>query len=177
MVVTGLAPAGKLRNERPKSTLTSFGTNLPPNFQVNLNSFPIRSLCSFFTGKVHTILPANVYAKTKAAKSPQGVVHGQGTAKSYDQAAAECRATVEKIAKECRRVNLKYRDQHFDIEADLKRNQRDCLDGLAGSGNDLNPKSVKRVPVSFDPGAVDVGNQPPDIRRISSKTPCSTRRV
>ncbi|KAL8867430.1 MAG: hypothetical protein Q9174_005670, partial [Haloplaca sp. 1 TL-2023] len=103
-----------------------------------------------FPGKVHSILPANVYARTKAAQSPSGLVHGQATGKSYDQAAADCKAAVNKIAKECRRVNLKYRDPHFDIEFDLKRNRRDCLDSLTGNGNDLSPKSVKRVPDIFD---------------------------
>ncbi|KAL9607557.1 MAG: hypothetical protein Q9167_007539 [Letrouitia subvulpina] len=133
--------------------------------QLNVDEFWDK-FTTKFPGKVHTILPANVYAKTKAAKAPQGVVHGQGAVKSYDQAAAECRAAVEKIAKECRRVNLKYRDQHFDIEADLKQNKRDCLDGLAGSGNDLNPKSVKRVPDIFeDPVFYKEGVTAGDVRQ------------
>ena len=107
---------------------------------------------SKFPGKPQRILPANAYATTKAAKSPKGVVHGQAALKSYDQAALECIAAVEKIAKECRRVNMKYRDPHFDIEFDLKRagpGPRDCLDGLFGrNGDSALPKSVKRVPVS-----------------------------
>ncbi|KAL8723509.1 MAG: hypothetical protein Q9225_000242 [Loekoesia sp. 1 TL-2023] len=103
-----------------------------------------------FPGKVYSILPANVYAKTKAAQSPAGLVHGKATGKSYEEAAADCRAAVDSIAKECRRVNLKYRDPHFDIEFDLKRNRRDCLDSLMGTSNDLSPKSVKRVPDIFD---------------------------
>ncbi|KAL8733920.1 MAG: hypothetical protein Q9181_003395 [Wetmoreana brouardii] len=108
-----------------------------------------------FPGKIHGILPENVYAKTKADQSPAGLVHGQATGKSYDQAVADCKAAVAKIAKECRRVNLKYRDPHFDIESDLKnridrRDRRDCLDSLSGAGNDLSPKSVKRVPDIFD---------------------------
>ena len=72
----------------------------------------------------------------------------QVAAKSYAQAAAECENAVVKIAKECRRVNHKYRDPHFDIEFDLKRNQRDCLDALGGFEEKAYPKSVKRVPVS-----------------------------
>ncbi|KAL8952671.1 MAG: hypothetical protein Q9222_001439 [Ikaeria aurantiellina] len=103
-----------------------------------------------FPGKIYSILPANVYAKTKAAQSPSGLIHGRAIGKSYDEAAADCRAAVESISRECRRVNLKYRDPHFDIEFDLKRNRRDCLDSLNGSGSDLTPKSVKRVPDIFD---------------------------
>ncbi|CAO1597197.1 MAG: hypothetical protein LQ349_000117 [Xanthoria aureola] len=103
-----------------------------------------------FPGKIYSILPSNVYARTKAAQSPVGLVHGRATRKSYDEAVADCRAAVDGIARECRRVNLKYRDPHFDIEFDLKRNKRDCLDALTGAGSDLTPKSVKRVPDIFD---------------------------
>ncbi len=42
-----------------------------------------------------------------------------------------CRAKVAKIVAECRRVNQKYRDPHFDLEADLKLERRDCLNGLS----------------------------------------------
>lgn len=75
-------------------------------------------------------------------------MNGQIALKSYDQAAAECKHAVEKIAKECRRVNHKYRDPHFDIEFDLKRNRRDCLDALGEVSDKAYPKSVKRIPVS-----------------------------
>lgn len=108
---------------------------------------PSEKLANTYKGKIYSILPSNVYAKTKAAQSPVGLVHGQATGMSYDEAAADCKAAVDCIAKECRRVNLKYRDPHFDIEFDLKRNKRDCLDSLSGAGRTLTPKSVKRVPV------------------------------
>lgn len=101
-----------------------------------------------FPGKVHTILPQNVYALAKAAKTPRGTVHSQRAGKSYVEAAAECRAAVEKISTECRRVNLKYRDPHFDIEWDLKFKKRDCLDGLWDEDIDMTPRSVKRISVS-----------------------------
>lgn len=100
-----------------------------------------------FPGKVDTILPKNIYAKAKAAKNLKGLVPSQGAGKSYEEASAECIATVNKIASECRRVNLKYRDPHFDIEWDLKRAKRDCLDGLVQSDWELAPRSVKRVGV------------------------------
>ena len=95
------------------------------------------------------MLPTDVHAKRKALKAPKGEVNGQRAIKSYDQAALECKYAVEKIAKECRRVNHKYRDQHFDIEFDLKRGPRDCLDGLLrpSAQDQLSPGSVKRVTV------------------------------
>lgn len=101
-----------------------------------------------FPGKVYTILPQNVYAQAKAAQIPRGTVHSQRAGKSYVEAAAECRAAVEKISTECRRVNLKYRDPHFDIEWDLKFKKRDCLDGLWDEDIDMTPRSVKRISVS-----------------------------
>jgi hypothetical protein len=56
--------------------------------------------------------------------------------------------------KECRRVNQKYRDPHFDIEFDLKWGVRDCLSMLSGTpGEDdsfFSPGSVKRVGDIFD---------------------------
>ena len=97
-----------------------------------------------------SVLPQDTYAKTKASKADRGVVRGHFAAKSYDQAASECKNAVEKIAKECRRVNHRYRDSHFDIEWDLKRGKRDCLDTLEDDEeNELEPKSVKRVTVGI----------------------------
>ena len=95
-----------------------------------------------------SILPSDVYAEAKALKTHKHVVEGQVEVKSYDQAVSECRHAVEKIAKECRRVNHKYRDPHFDIEWDLKEHYRDCLWSLDKYANDnLCPRSVKRVTV------------------------------
>jgi Calpain family cysteine protease len=82
------------------------------------------------------------------------------TQASYEEAAAKCKAKVEKIVKECRRINQKYRDPHFDLEFDLKLGRRDCLESLSNlkqSPSDappppspFNPKSVKRVVDIFD---------------------------
>lgn len=100
-----------------------------------------------YPGKIDTILPKNFYAQTLVTKIPKGVIRSQGAGRSYEEASAECIAAVEKISAECRRVNLKYRDPHFDIEWDLKRGVRDCLDGLVSSDWELAPRSVKRVSV------------------------------
>ncbi|KAL8827416.1 MAG: hypothetical protein Q9191_003199 [Dirinaria sp. TL-2023a] len=119
-----------------------------------------------YPGKVFSVLPNNVYAETKAAKAPKGVVLGQQAGKSYDEARAECKHAVEKIAMECRRVNMKYRDAHFDIEFDLKNGIRDCLDGLARGGYDLSPKSCKRVTQIFDkPIFLEEGATASDVRQ------------
>ncbi|CAD6578019.1 MAG: hypothetical protein ASARMPRED_008495 [Alectoria sarmentosa] len=119
-----------------------------------------------FPGKVHSILPADIYAKTKASRSTKGVVNCQIAVRSYDQAAAECKHAVEKIAKECRRVNHKYRDPHFDIEFDLKRKRRDCLDALGEVSDKAYPRSVKRISDIFeDPVFFEEGATASDVRQ------------
>ena len=114
--------------------------------QKNIDDF-WTAFTTKFPGKVHTIIPKNAYARSKAAREPKGTVYGQGTIKSYDEARDECVATVTKIARECRRVNMRYRDPHFDIEFDLKSEKRDCLNGLLIYPDAGRPKSVKRVNV------------------------------
>ncbi|KAI0446932.1 hypothetical protein F4803DRAFT_501696 [Xylaria telfairii] len=109
-------------------------------------------------GKATTVIPANEYAERAARRSNRAV--GTTTQASYEEAAAVCKAKVAKIVKECRRVNQKYRDPHFDLELDLKWGARDTLemlcntdaggDGEAGGESRFHPKSVKRVTDVFD---------------------------
>jgi len=123
-----------------------------------------------FPGKVSSILPENVYAKSKAANEPKGVARGRAALKSYEETKSDCIAAVEKIAKECRRVNMRYRDPHFDIEFDLKWGKNDCLEGLVYSAEGpLSPNSVKRVPVSKS-SSIDFFMAPIDLRRKSLRT-------
>lgn len=103
-----------------------------------------------YPGTVRAVLPSDGFAKKKALQTKRGAVGGKSAVKSYEQAASECKRAVEKISKECRRVNHKYRDQHFDIEFDLKTWTRDCLDSLDVKLEEREyPKSVKRVSVSI----------------------------
>lgn len=45
----------------------------------------------------------------------------ENAAKSYDEAAAECKAKVAAIIEECQRLNQKYRDFAFDLEVSSMR--------------------------------------------------------
>ena len=104
-------------------------------------------------GKIFTILPDNLYAKRAAAHAPKGSIPGKNALASYEEAVQACKAKVAKIVKECRRLNQKYRDPHFDIEADFKRSQAfpeippDCLASLDKEMSEFQPMSVKRVEV------------------------------
>ncbi|KAI1060441.1 hypothetical protein LB506_007191 [Fusarium annulatum] len=100
-----------------------------------------------------TVIPSNTYTDLAAKRGNQ--VTTTTTQASYEDAAATCRAKVEKIVKECRRINKKYRDPHFDIEVDLKLYRNDCLHSLSNvenyqPGEDLRPQSVKRVGDIFE---------------------------
>jgi hypothetical protein len=103
---------------------------------------------SKFPGRIYTVLPDNPYARRKAARIPNGVIQGQNAGKSYEEARKECQRAVERIIKECERLNQKYTDPHFDIEVDLKSGRRDCLDGLDAVNMEMRPRGVKRVTVS-----------------------------
>lgn len=84
-----------------------------------------------------TVLPKNELAERLAKrKSAKEVGSGITAQASYDEAAAACKAKVDKIIKECRRVNQKYRDPHFDLEVDLKTSRRDCLESLSNVKGD-----------------------------------------
>ncbi|KAI1432678.1 cysteine proteinase [Xylaria sp. CBS 124048] len=109
-------------------------------------------------GKVTTVIPPSEHAEQAVRPLNKGV--GKSTQASYEEAAAICRAKVDKIVKECRRVNQKYRDPYFDLELDLKLGQRDTLQSLSNAKDDegkvqetpsdFKPESVKRVPDIFD---------------------------
>ncbi|EDU49438.1 calpain-B [Pyrenophora tritici-repentis Pt-1C-BFP] len=135
---------------------------LRPRFPVRKQA-PQRNIDEFwhkFTtkhpGKIFTILPDNLYAKRAAAHAPRGSIAGVNALASYEEAREACTRKVAKIVKECRRLNQKYRDPHFDIEADFKRHQAfpdtppDCLTGLNEEKTEFNPLSVKRVEDIFD---------------------------
>ncbi|OAL40239.1 hypothetical protein AYO20_00659 [Fonsecaea nubica] len=124
----------KQRRQPPQETVNQFWDQLNPRYP----------------GKVFTLLPNNPYARKKAAKTPHGTVSGQRAAKSYEEARAECVRDVDRIVRECRRLNQKYRDMHFDIEWDLKSGQRNCLDGLSTPGDSMKPKGVRRVTDIFE---------------------------
>jgi hypothetical protein len=114
--------------------------------QENINRF-WKKFFSKYPGKAFSVLPENPYAQKKIAKASTGVAQAQRAVRSYEQAREECIRDVRRIIKECRRVNQKYRDPHFDIESDLKKRRRYCLEGLHEPDEVYNPKAVKRITV------------------------------
>ncbi|KAJ5237393.1 hypothetical protein N7489_007484 [Penicillium chrysogenum] len=119
-----------------------------------------------YPGKVYTVLPDNPYARTRAKHVPSGRVQGHEAVKSYEQARRECQKSVDRIVKECERVNQKYSDPHFDIELDLKSGRRHYLDGLDKPNTEMRPRGVKRVTEIFeDPQFFVNGPTASDVRQ------------
>ena len=101
-------------------------------------------------GTVSNVLPTKSFAKKDTLQATKGKAYSKRAVVTYEEAALECRQAVAKVAKECRRVNQRYRDKDFDIETDLKDGERDCLDGIdTKSDESAQPKSTKRVSVSY----------------------------
>ncbi|CAG8978983.1 hypothetical protein HYALB_00011027 [Hymenoscyphus albidus] len=120
-------------------------------------------------GRASTILPKNRFAKKVNEKEPEGEVESENAVSSYEEASKACKEKVAKIVKECKRINQKYRDHHFDIEFDLKWRTNDCLTTLNSSKDEetrFKPGSVKRVTDIFDnPQFYCDGATPGDIRQ------------
>ncbi|KAK8030049.1 calpain-8 [Apiospora rasikravindrae] len=158
MSIYAPSDAGYLRDDRD-GTRTVMAempvvlSNLPRKTKQQTPQQAIDEFWTKFTtkapGKATTVIPQNQYA-ARAAKRCRTTATGITTQASYDEAAAVCQAKVAKIVKECRRVNQRYRDPHFDLEFDLKWGKRDTLESLWNSHDErpssaFKPKSVKRV--------------------------------
>lgn len=124
----------RFRKQNPQKTIDDFWAN-----------FTIKH-----PGQASTLLPDNLYAKRAARNAPKGVVPAHNAAASFEEAAATCKAKVDKIVKEHRRINQKYRDPHFDLDIDLKMGTYYCLNGLIGGDGPGVPASVKRVGDIFE---------------------------
>src|SRR5690242_20558823 len=77
-------------------------------------------------GKVTKIFPPSLYTNLLPSPRKQGITKGQNAAESYEAAAKDCRARVQRIIRECHRTNEKFTDPDFDI-TDQPLN---CLEGL-----------------------------------------------
>lgn len=154
-------PPIRARNQPPQESVTQFWE------QFNTK----------YPGKVYTVLPDNPYARTRAKRVPSGVIRGHEAVKSYEQAKRECENSVERIVKECERVNQKYTDPHFDIELDLKSGRRYYLDGLNAVNEEMRPRGVKRVTVRAMLVFLRRGKRKLMVCRKSLKTPSSMSTV
>ncbi|KAK2786281.1 hypothetical protein FQN52_007872 [Onygenales sp. PD_12] len=107
------------------------------------------SFDSKYPGRVVQALPRRK-SKAQTLQPTTNIAHGEVVTESYNRAKAECEHAVNRIVKECLRMNQKYTDPHFDIELDLKEGRRDCLDGILETNSSMQPKGVRRVTDIFE---------------------------
>lgn len=108
------------------STLSSSDTSVTNGPQDAINEY-WDNLITKKPAKVTKIFPASLYANLLPPKKKPGTTKGKNAAESYEAAAAECRARVKRIVRECHRINVKYTDPDFNIEDLWDKN---CLQGL-----------------------------------------------
>jgi hypothetical protein len=158
------------RRSRPPSPATPFGGSkrskrkkkpLPPQETIN-KIWSLFSVAKF--SKANVILPFDHQASSNSSKivppsnPPSNNVL---VSEDFERAVQECRTKVKKLIKECKRVNMRYRDPTFDIDWDLKWEKGYCLNGLVESKFEINgrafanptsnvPKAVKRIHEIFN---------------------------
>ncbi|KAK3378108.1 calcium-dependent cysteine-type endopeptidase-like protein [Podospora didyma] len=129
-----ILPPGGHRGDRPRAP------------QRKIDDF-WRKFTTKAPGKATTVLPKNEYAERVAKRNASKEVGGGRAAQaSFEEAVAVCRAKVDQIVSECRRVNQKYRDPHFDLEYDLKSGRRDCLESLCNIKDDSSDSDSEPYP-------------------------------
>jgi hypothetical protein len=152
---------------------------LPP--QETINKIWSRFSAPKFS-KATTILPFAAQTSSDPSKivppskpPPNNLL----VSEDFERAVQECRTKVRKLIKECKRVNMRYRDPTFDIDWDLKWEKGYCLNGLVESKFEINgrafanptsnvPKAVKRVHEIFDkPTFLEEKVSPADVKQGS----------
>lgn len=128
--------------------------------QQALNRF-WKSFTSKKRGKPLTVLPQNDLAERLFETQPKDGVLTEPATANYDHAVAKCKAKVASIVKECRRINQKYCDAHFDLE-----NRPMCLKPLTAESVPFCPGSILRVTEIFsDPQFFLDGVSSNDVRQ------------
>jgi Calpain family cysteine protease len=129
--------------------------------------------------KATVVLPQSASDAPKAAPPSRPKPNNLLVSEDFERAVLECRTKVKKLIKECKRVNMRYRDPNFDIDWDLKWEKGDCLNGLVrekfqisrqvlSNLNSSIPKAVKRVHEVFEkPTYLQDEISPADVKQGS----------
>lgn len=79
--------------------------------------------------RVTSIFPKKLYDGLLPVEDTPGP-RIRNAARSYEDARAECKRTVKRAVAECERMNCRFTDAEFDIEADFSYGRSNCLYGL-----------------------------------------------
>jgi hypothetical protein len=148
---------------------------VPPQEAIN-NIWSTFSAPKF--SKATTILPPKPTKSTKSKTPPPPEKTNVLVFEDFERAAEECRTRVRKLIRECKRVNMRYRDPEFDIDWDLKWERGHCLNGLLDRDFEIGgmayanpssnvPKAVKRVHEIFEKPTFLEAVTPSDVRQGS----------
>jgi hypothetical protein len=162
--------SGKSKSKKKKK--------LPP--QETINKIWSRFSASKFS-KATVILPNISNTPHDPSKVPTTIPRPNNllVSEDFERAVHECRFKVRKLIKECKRVNMRYRDPSFDIDWDLKWEKGYCLNSLAENKFEINgraftnptsnvPKAVKRVHEIYDaPTFLKEKVSPADVKQGS----------
>lgn len=152
---------------------------LPPQETINKIwtrfSAPKFSKATVILPFVQQLSPQSLKDSPISKPPPNNVL----VSEDFERAVQECKTKVEKIVRECKRVNMRYRDPSFDIDWDLKWEKGYCLNGLVERKFDIDgraftnpssnaPKAVKRVHEIFDrPTFLKEKVSPADVKQGS----------
>jgi hypothetical protein len=117
---------------------------LPPQQSIN------RIWKKFSNRKFHkalAVLPFDPVPPSASADRPTELLWD-----GYERAAEECRRKVEKIVKECKRVNMRYRDPGFDL---VGSHGTDGFGSIADDIFRIGTSNMKRATVSTAWGHVN----------------------
>ena len=128
--------------------------------------------------KATTILPPILPKPASSKQSTRKERNNRLVSEDFERAVQECRIRVKKLIRECKRVNMRYRDADFDIDWDLKWEKGYCLNGLSEDRFEINgrsfanpasnvPKAVKRVHEIFEKPTFKEKVTPADVRQGS----------
>jgi hypothetical protein len=112
--------------------------------QAAINEF-WENLITKKPAKVTRIFPSSLYAHLLPPQRKAGPATGESAADSYQTAASECRAHIQRIVQECHRTNEKFTDPDFDIG---NESSKLCLEGLIYNKDKPTPSSRSSSPSS-----------------------------
>ncbi|THU94561.1 cysteine proteinase [Dendrothele bispora CBS 962.96] len=99
------------------------------------------------------LMKHSIGTEKEAQEPPKQAIFVQQSSKAgllvtneLGKALRDCKAKVDRISRDCRMKNRKFRDLEFDLEYDSRR----CLHGLGGNNEIYLPSDVQRVTEIFD---------------------------
>lgn len=139
------SPLGSLLDVSKKSSKKRTGKQ---NAQAQLTQFWSK-YHSKTPARVTSIFPKKLYDGLIPVEDSPGP-QIRNAARSYEEARTKCKELVKRAVAECERMNCRFSDAEFDVEADFATHANNCLHGLQhhesycddsdSDGDDTKPK-------------------------------------